>query len=131
MNTIHTAFRIPVSDSNALAEAKKVIQAGGIIIYPTDTVYGLGCDATNKNSVKKIKEIKFRDKDKPLSIIAPSIEWIKKNPQPLNSSLNYLTNCREIALMGVKKSKPTFNSKYDKGIYEFPLQGGKNRFSVK
>ena len=56
------------------------------------------------------------------------IEWIKTNPQPLNSSTNYLTNCREIALVGVKKSKPTFNSKYDNAIYEFPLQGGKNRF---
>ena len=56
------------------------------------------------------------------------IEWIKTNPQPLNSSVNYLTNCREIALLGIKKSKPTFNSKYDNAIYEFPLQGGKNRF---
>ena len=56
------------------------------------------------------------------------IEWIKTNPQPLNSSTNYLTNCREIALVGVKKSKPTFHSKYDNAIYEFPLQGGKNRF---
>ena len=56
------------------------------------------------------------------------IEWIKTNPQPLNSSVNYLTNCREIALLGVKRGKPTFNSKYDNGIYEFPLQGGKHRF---
>ena len=56
------------------------------------------------------------------------IEWIKTNPQPLNSKVNYLTNCREIALLGVKGGSPTFNSKYDNGIYEFPLQGGKNRF---
>jgi len=40
------------------------------------------------------------------------IEWIKTNPQPLNSKVNYLTNCREIALLGVKGGKPTFNSKY-------------------
>ena len=56
------------------------------------------------------------------------IEWIKTNPQPRNSKVNYLTNCREIALLGVKDSNPTFNSKYDNGIYNFPLQGGKNRF---
>ena len=55
------------------------------------------------------------------------IEWIKTNPQPLNSSVNYLTNSREIALVGIKKSKPTFNSKYDSGIYRYPIQGGKNR----
>jgi site-specific DNA-methyltransferase (adenine-specific) len=56
------------------------------------------------------------------------LEWIKTNPQPLNSKVNYLTNCREIALLGVKKGKPTFNSSYDNAIYQYPLQGGKNRF---
>jgi site-specific DNA-methyltransferase (adenine-specific) len=56
------------------------------------------------------------------------IEWIKTNPQPLNSRTNYLTNCREVALVAIKGSKPIFNSKYDNGIYMYPLQGGKNRF---
>ena len=56
------------------------------------------------------------------------IEWIKTNPQPRNSKVNYLTNCREIALIGVKNGNPTFNSSYDNGIYMYPLQGGKNRF---
>ena len=56
------------------------------------------------------------------------IEWIKTNPQPLNSKINYLTNCREIALLAIKGTKPTFNSQYDNAIYMFPLQGGKNRF---
>ena len=56
------------------------------------------------------------------------IEWIKTNPQPLNSGVNYLTNCREIALLAVKGGKPTFNSQYDDGIYRYPIQGGKNRF---
>jgi len=56
------------------------------------------------------------------------IEWIKTNPQPLNSRVNYLTNCREVALVAVKGGNPTFNSSYDNGIYHHPLQGGKNRF---
>jgi len=56
------------------------------------------------------------------------IEWVKTNPQPLNSKRNYLTNCREIALLGVKKSKPTFNSEYDKGIYSYPIASGKDRW---
>lgn len=71
-----------------------------------------------------LKEIMERNKFKQIRFI----EWIKTNPQPLNSSVNYLTNCREIALIGIKKSKPTFNSKYDNGIYMYSLQGGKNRF---
>lgn len=50
------------------------------------------------------------------------IEWIKTNPQPRNSKINYLTNCREIAISAIKGSKPTFNSSYDNGIYMYPLQ---------
>ena len=56
------------------------------------------------------------------------IEWIKTNPVPLNQSTNYLSNVRECALLGVKGGNPTFNSKYDKGIYHFPIQSGKKRF---
>lgn len=56
------------------------------------------------------------------------IEWIKTNPVPINSQINYLTNAREIALIGVKGSKPTFHSKYDKGIYEYPICHDKYRF---
>ncbi len=74
--------------------------------------------------ISTLKDIMEKYKFKQLRFI----EWIKTNPQPLNSKTNYLTNCREIALVGVKKGKPTFNSKYDNGIYKYPLQGGKNRF---
>jgi DNA modification methylase len=70
-----------------------------------------------------LKEILERNKFKQIRFI----EWIKTNPQPLNSRTNYLTNCREIALLGVKNGNPTFNSEYDNGIYRFPLQGGKIR----
>lgn len=56
------------------------------------------------------------------------IEWLKTNPVPLNSKTNYLTNSREIAIVGVKKGKPTFNSEYDNGIYNYPICHDKNRF---
>jgi L-threonylcarbamoyladenylate synthase len=57
----------------------KEILAGKIFICPTDTIYGLGCNAESKEAVERIKEIKLRDRDKPLSVIAPSITWIKEN----------------------------------------------------
>ncbi|MBT3262220.1 Sua5/YciO/YrdC/YwlC family protein [Candidatus Woesearchaeota archaeon] len=56
----------------------KRIKSGKIFIYPTDTIYGLGCDATNAEAVKKIREIKERTKS-PFSVIAPSKKWIKEN----------------------------------------------------
>ena len=50
------------------------------------------------------------------------IEWLKTNPQPLNSRLNYLTNSREIALVAVKGVNPTFHSEQDNGVYRYPIQ---------
>jgi site-specific DNA-methyltransferase (adenine-specific) len=91
---------------------KKLKNGGTMIIFFDLWKISLLKDIMEKH---KFKQIRF-------------IEWIKTNPQPLNSNVNYLTNCREIALLGVKGTKPTFNSKYDNGIYTFPLQGGKNRF---
>jgi site-specific DNA-methyltransferase (adenine-specific) len=96
-----------------IANYYKKLRKGGtlIIFFDLWKITGLK-DLLEKH---KFKQIRF-------------IEWIKTNPQPLNSGVNYLTNCREIALIAVKGGSPTFNSKYDNGIYMHPLQGGKNRF---
>ena len=49
------------------------------------------------------------------------IIWQKTNPVPLNMRATYLSNSREMAVAGVKGGKPTFNSEYDSGIYEYPI----------
>ncbi|MFT7615819.1 MAG: L-threonylcarbamoyladenylate synthase [Candidatus Woesearchaeota archaeon] len=54
------------------------IKSGTIFIYPTDTIYGIGCNALINNQIKKIRELKGRP-TAPFSIIAPSIEWIREN----------------------------------------------------
>ncbi len=61
-----------------LEKAVKIIKKGGVIVYPTDTCYGIGCDATNPLAIEKIFKIKGREKDKPLPVIASSIEMIEK-----------------------------------------------------
>jgi tRNA threonylcarbamoyl adenosine modification protein (Sua5/YciO/YrdC/YwlC family) len=60
-------------------EVASGIRAGRIFIYPTDTVYGIGCDAANESSVNRINAAKSRPPGKTFSFIAPSLEWIRKN----------------------------------------------------
>lgn len=105
-------FTMEILDKFIAEYYRKLKNGGTIIIFFDLWKITYLKEAMEKH---KFKQIRF-------------IEWIKTNPQPLNSSVNYLTNCREIALLGIKGIKPTFNSKYDNGIYMFPLQGGKNRF---
>jgi L-threonylcarbamoyladenylate synthase len=59
-------------------EIKHRILKGEIYIHPTDTIYGLGCNAKLQSSVDKIRELKGRPKA-PFSVIAPSIDWIYQN----------------------------------------------------
>jgi DNA modification methylase len=49
------------------------------------------------------------------------IIWEKSNPVPLNSKRNYLSNSREVAVLGVKEGKATFHSEYDNGVYRYPI----------
>jgi len=56
----------------------KEVKNGAVFIYPTDTIYGIGCIATNNEAVARIRELKRREK-KPFSIIAPSIEWVTRH----------------------------------------------------
>lgn len=62
----------------AVAKTAEILKKGGLIIYPTDTVYGLGANALNKSSVSKIFKIKGRDKSKPVSVAFKNINEIKK-----------------------------------------------------
>ena len=65
-------------DIELIEKAVDLITKGGVIVYPTDTCYGIGCDATNPSAIKKIFKIKGREKNKPLPLIASSLEMIEK-----------------------------------------------------
>ncbi len=56
----------------------KILESGGTILYPTDTVWGIGCDATNNKAVAKIFKIKNRKEQKSLIILLDSIDEISK-----------------------------------------------------
>jgi len=61
--------------TDALTEAVSVLEAGGVIIYPTDTLYGIGCNALDEKAVKRIFEIKERHLSKPLIVMIRNSKW--------------------------------------------------------
>jgi tRNA threonylcarbamoyl adenosine modification protein (Sua5/YciO/YrdC/YwlC family) len=62
----------------------EVLKDGGVIAYPTDTIYGIGCDIFNKKGVKKIYQIKQRDPRKPFSFICADIADVSHYAQVSN-----------------------------------------------
>ena len=59
-----------------IQEAVGVLKAGGVILYPTDTVWGLGCDATNPEAVAKVFAIKKRSEAKSLVVLACDLDMV-------------------------------------------------------
>jgi site-specific DNA-methyltransferase (adenine-specific) len=94
-------------------EYYRVLKKGGTVIF--------FFDIWKSNIIKEVAEInKFKQ---------PRIgSWVKTNPVPINSKINYLSNATEYFFTFVKGSKPTFNSSYDNGIYRYPICHGKQRF---
>src|SRR3989338_1013832 len=64
--------------SETINEAVVVLEMGGVIICPTDTLYGIGCNALDEKAVRKIFEIKERPLAKPLPMIVRNIKWAKE-----------------------------------------------------
>ncbi len=67
-----------LKEKNNISHAVKTLHAGGIVAYPTETVYGLGCDPFQEGAFLKLKKIKGRDDDKPMLLIASSIDQVKQ-----------------------------------------------------
>ena len=59
-----------------IVQCLKVLSNGGLILYPTDTVWGIGCDATNAEAVKRIYQLKQRDDSKALIVLLDSVEHL-------------------------------------------------------
>jgi L-threonylcarbamoyladenylate synthase len=65
-------------DKEGIEKTFQVIKKSGIVVFPTDTVYGIGCNPYNANAVEKIYEIKSREKIKSLPVLAYSLDTVKE-----------------------------------------------------
>jgi len=88
-----------------IRNALKVLRAGGVILYPTDTIWGLGCDATNAEAVRKIYAIKQRAENKSLIILVNSAGMLTR----------YVDNPPEVALQMAELTESPLTIVYDRG----------------
>lgn len=84
--------RLPKADSATnyaedIARACEVMRRGGVILYPTDTIWGIGCDASNSKAVRRVFEIKRRADSKALIILTDSVDSLRR----------YVENVPEVA----------------------------------
>jgi L-threonylcarbamoyladenylate synthase len=76
MNKVAKLIDIDNNLKFAVGEAKKIFFSGGVFIYPTDTIYGFGCNPFNYSAIKSLNNIKRREKGKPYILLVDSIETL-------------------------------------------------------
>ena len=87
-------------------KALEILKDGGIILYPTDTIWGIGCDATNKEAVDKIIKLKGREENKSLIILLDSENrldgYVSGVPEIAYELIEYAENPLTIVFSGAK-----------------------------
>ena len=78
-------------DDASLREAREIVNRGGVIVVPTDTVYGIACDPFNEDAVDRIYEVKRRPRSKALQILVPSVESLESLGLVLPAALESLS----------------------------------------
>jgi len=95
---------------NDIDNALRILETGGTILYPTDTIWGIGCDATNKEAVEKIYHIKHRSEAKSLIVLIDHIDklstYIEKVPDITGDLLASITNPLTIIYSNARKLAP-------------------------
>lgn len=81
-----------------IKEALKTLRNGGIILYPTDTIWGLGCDPTNEAAVSRIFKLKSREENKSLIILADSIGMAERYVKEIPEIIYELTDVSDTPL---------------------------------
>jgi len=93
-----------------VAKALKIIQDGGIILYPTDTIWGIGCDATNTEAIKKIFALKQRDEAKSMIILLDTENklesYVQEVPSIAYDLIEYAENPLTLVMSGAKNVSP-------------------------
>lgn len=81
------------NDPNTINKAITILDGGGIGIFPTDTVYGIGCDCLNINALNKLYLSKKREPNKPINILVSNMDMVNKFVKSINHIEKKLIEC--------------------------------------
>jgi L-threonylcarbamoyladenylate synthase len=96
---------------NELEKALEVLKAGGIILYPTDTIWGIGCDATNEEAVQKVMALKGRSASKSLIVLLDNenklASYVPEIPDVAYDLIEFAENPLTIVYSNAKNLAPS------------------------
>src|SRR5690606_23839491 len=96
--------------NNDIQKSIEVLRAGGLILYPTDTIWGIGCDATNVEAVDKIFKLKGRSNERPLIILIDNDSklpsYVNEIPEVAYELIEYADKPLTIVYDGAKNLAP-------------------------
>ena len=95
---------------NEMSKIVSVLEEGGIIIYPSDTGWSMGCDALNENAVRKIYNIRGAEMESPAIILVSGIEMLKQYAREIHPRVESLIFYHEKPLTVIYKNVPGFHS---------------------
>ena len=93
-------------DRADLQEALRVLRSGGIIVYPTDTVWGIGCDATNEEAVRRIYALKQREDSKSMLVLLDSPAKLAYYVGNIPEAAEMLLGLEDERIRGLEDQKP-------------------------
>lgn len=76
-STTMNELATPMMYDTEIEETATVLRNGGLILFPTDTIWGIGCDACNPDAIKKVYDLKQRDASKPFVLLVSSLDMLK------------------------------------------------------
>lgn len=81
-----------IVDESELNEIKKILDNDGVIIFPTDTVYGIACNCFSEKAIKKVFDIKKRPENKPINVLSNNLDKIKLVSKNISEKEEFLIN---------------------------------------
>jgi L-threonylcarbamoyladenylate synthase len=121
---------IPADHPEAVAKATAVLRAGGVVLYPTDTLYGLGADALSDEAVAKVRELKGRDAMKPVHAIVSGIEMAAEYGEINEMAFALACAYMPGPLTLIVKKKTGIDTGIANGIETFGIRIPDNRFCL-